>query len=646
MYPREEIDAVRAAVDMVALVSRHTSLKRSGTRHVGLCPFHSEKTPSFTVNDQEKFYHCFGCKESGDCFSFVQKTENLDFTEALESLADTVGIRLSKTASPQNSSKKKALAALADACAWFHQQLFEPDARAARDYLRGRGYNSKLAKRWSLGWAPGSWNDPKAGLRGALSHSQEIMLEAGLLKRTEEGQLRDVQQARIIFPIRDHKGDVIAFGGRALPGRDKAPKYINSPETFLYKKSRVLYGLDKAKSEIVRLGGVIITEGYTDVIGLHEMGFGNAVATCGTALTRDHLEYVRRFSANITLAFDPDSSGQAAAERIHQWEMDLELQVKVADLSEHGDPGDVSQKYMQLEEQLEQHHNTAEVEHKLDELRKIFTHTKEYLRFRIDRVVGGDIETVNAHTITSPEQQMDLALKAARIISQHPSRDLMDKYFLETSERFVVPQERLRDELNRLDRLAGAGGQSANMAAEVAASLGDWRHNEDQALLLLYHFSEHVPEYVDEWLFEHPPYREVCRTLLEYENLEDIAAGAPREIYREVSRLGAMEPPQDWPEGKDEPAESLIAHLLWCKAIRLSEDLNMRLRSVAKSAQSSQGVPEEMAQLFEKQKRFKLALDNVRREYHTLESAQEHLLPLLEEARDLAGKQPAEAASA
>lgn len=650
MYDREDIDRVRAATDMVNLVSAYTQLKRSGSRFTGLCPFHSEKTPSFTVNAEECFFHCFGCQESGDCFTFVQKTENLEFGEALESLANRANIQLTRTATKTDTDRKEVLSALLGACEWYHSLLFSPAAREARSYLKSRGYNSEIAKRWKLGWAPSSWDSPDDGLRGALSHSEQILLKAGLLKEAQNDRLRDTQQARIIFPIFDHKGGVIAFGGRALPGQDKAPKYINSPETSVYKKSRVLYGLDKAKSEIVRRDSVIVTEGYTDVIGLHEMGFANTVATCGTALTQEHLENLRRFSTNITLAFDPDTAGQAAAERIHRMESSLGLHIKIANLADHGDPGNISQKFLLLESQMEEHQNTAEIETQLAELRKLFTSTQEYLQFRIDRAVGGDQESINAQTVATPEQRLELALKATQIVSQHPEREIRNQYLQKISLRLDVDEISLRDKLLNFTESKPARssshsepeinpGSREEPTLQKPAKFADWMWNEAKALLLLCRFPEVVPDYVDESLFEHKLHQDICRALLNYDTYDEIAAEAPPEVYREISKLRVLEPPPSWPEPGEEDPESLIVHLLVNKAQHRSREIERQLRRNAQQTQtgSSQSAAQpgsvsldtDLSQLFQENKNLRLALEDVRQQYFTLKSAEENLLPLL-----------------
>ena len=690
MYSRDDIDKVRHATDMVALVSGQTQLKRSGTRWVGLCPFHTEKTPSFSVNAEEHFYYCFGCKASGDCFSFVQQTENLEFAEAVELLADKANVSITRTggSSQQDSSRKQLQGALQEAAEWYHNQLFEPGARAARDYLRQRGYNSDIAKRWQMGWAPGSWDNPQQGLRGALKYPPELLRKAGLLRQTDQGGLRDVQQSRIVFPICNHKGDVIAFGGRILPGRDKAPKYINSPETPLYKKSQVLYGLDRAKKEIVNQDGVIIAEGYTDVIGLHEMGFANAVATCGTALTKEHLESLKRFSSNISLAFDPDSSGQAAAERIHQWENELRLNVKIVNLAEHGDPGDISQRFIELEKQLAEHQHTAEVEREMEQLRHVFIETQDYMQFRIDRAVGGSPEAVSSRSVSVPQERLELALKATEVISDHPEREIRNQYIGAVSLRFDVDEDPLWRELQKLldNRDLRRGRQPPVQSRHASSQSGYSQHdysqqheseqppmdapgpaappqlsreeqNEAKSLLLLCHFPAEVPEYFDEWLFSNKLHRSVCRALLTYETYEDIKAAEPNEVYGMVVGLKVQEPPEGWPEGGAEDPQALLVQLLMDQANRRLRELDRQTKRAGRLAQAAASNPAaagsatgaggdepvsqaQLTQLFDEQRDLKLALDELRHQRHTLDAAEELLLPLLEHAENVPAELP------
>ena len=360
-------------------------------------------------------------------------------------------------------------------------------------------------------------------------------MKAGLVKRSSSGGLIDVQRGRIIFSICNHRGEVIAFGGRALPGVEGVAKYINSPETALYKKSQELFGLDKAKAAIVDLNEVIIAEGYTDVIGLHEMGFPNAVATCGTALTKAHLERLRRFENKnksydqiFLLAFDPDSSGQTAAARIHEWQSEMGLRVEVVDLSEHGDPGDIAENFFKLRQAPDE--NTE----RLAEIRQIFAqppqdadgatkHRHEYLQFRVDRALGGsDVDWSN---IASPEQAQSRALAAARVIAEHPDTSVRNKYLNDLSVRMVVSEDELRREVQRApSRRRGATTPESKPEAQLPSLQDRWRRTEDLALQWVCHTPELVPEYLDEKLFANTTNKDIIRALYDHESYEEILA--------------------------------------------------------------------------------------------------------------------------
>ncbi|MFM9226594.1 MAG: DNA primase [Actinomycetota bacterium] len=311
----DDIARVRSATVLSDIVAPHVQLRRTGRSQVGLCPFHGERTPSFNVTDETGRYMCFGCGAKGDVFNFIQQMEHLDFVGAVERLASRAGIELRYTSGGDLGERKrrKELHALVDKAAeWYHERLLEgPDARAARDYLRARGLAGDVARSFRLGWAPEDWDQ----LCRALDAPSALLTEAGLGFVNKAGRLQDFFRARVLFPIFDDKGAPVAFGGRILPGSTDPAKYKNSIETPIYAKSRTLYGLNWAKGDIVRQDRVIVCEGYTDVIGFHRSGLATAVATCGTALTEDHVRLLKRFAKNVVLAFDADAAGPGAAER-------------------------------------------------------------------------------------------------------------------------------------------------------------------------------------------------------------------------------------------------------------------------------------------------------------------------------------------
>lgn len=634
IIPREDIDRVRAATDMVHLVSAHTQLKRSGSRFMGLCPFHAERTPSFSVNAEDCLYHCFGCQESGDCFNFVQKTENLDFAEAVEFLAQRAGINITRTSSPQAMSRKPVLEALQAAQSWYHELLLNsPDAGPARSYLRTRGYGSEEVRKWKLGWAPDSWD----GLQRHLRADRQVLQKAGLVKQSSSGGAIDVQRGRIIFSICNHRGEVIAFGGRALPGAEGVAKYINSPETSLYKKSQELFGLDMAKAAIVDRNEVIIAEGYTDVIGLHEMGFPNAVATCGTALTKAHLERLRRFENKnkgydqiFLLAFDPDSSGQTAAARIHEWQSEMGLRVEVVDLSEHGDPGDIAENFFKLRQAPE---DNAE---KLDEIHQIFAQPSqdetetttaskfrhEYLQFRVDRALGGS--DVGWGNISSPEQAQSRALQAARVIAEHPDNSVRDKYLKDLSVRMVVSEDELRREVQHaLSRKRRTAAPESETVADIPSDHDGWRRTEEMALHWICHTPEHVPEYLDERLFANTINKDIIRALYDYESYDEILAVGTldTDVREKIIRLRVENPAQE--ADLSVPPEYLWAQLLYNAATRRHDEITLLLRSAIRDEGTTRT---ENAQLLAD---LQQALGKVRQENFTLGVAERYLLPFL-----------------
>ena len=300
---REDIDALRTQADIVAVVSDHTQLKRAGTRMKGLCPFHSEKTPSFTVDPGQGFFHCFGCGEGGDVYDFLQRISGLSFTEAVEQLARRTGFTLHyENLTPGEKRRLGERSRLVEinqaALELFRGWLYAEEGEAARDYLKSRGFGRADAERFQLGYALNTWESLTRELKSRGYGTSELV-KVGLAAQNDRGGLRDRFRGRLIFPVFDAGGDPIGFGGRILPGLDygdfEPPKYYNSPETPLYHKTQVLYGLSNARTDMAATGEVLICEGYTDVMALHQAGFGNAVATCGTAVGAEHFRVLSRY---------------------------------------------------------------------------------------------------------------------------------------------------------------------------------------------------------------------------------------------------------------------------------------------------------------------------------------------------------------
>ena len=535
----EDVARVREATDIVAVIGEYVQLKRVGRRWQGLCPFHAEKTPSFSVNAEMGVYHCFGCKVSGDAITFLREVEHADFVEAVERLAGRSGITLRYTSPGEGADRQKRgklTEALEQAVEWYHKRLLTAaDAGPARGYLRHRGYDGDVVRQYKLGWAPDDWDALATGLGVGTDKgvAAQVFSDSGLGFRNKGGRIQDSFRARLLFPIFDPSGKPVGFGGRVLPGGD-GPKYKNSVDNAVYRKSRVLYGLNWAKQDIVNAGEVIVCEGYTDVIGFAQAGIARAVATCGTALTEDHVRVLRRFAPRIVLAFDADSAGQTAAERFSQWEHAFELEVAVADLPPGADPGDLAQS--------DPERLVAAVSDAVD-----------FMDFRINRVLGeADLSSVKG--------QVRAGERAARLVAEHPNPEIRDKYLVEVADRCSVNADHLRtvaaDARRRGPRraprpVAEDAPHPADTVHESSGDRGDYsefegngadgspppNNVERQVLWLAANEPDGVWPEIDPELFHHPLYRGVFEALLEYPDMDTLLAEAdPRvtELMREL----------------------------------------------------------------------------------------------------------------
>jgi len=314
-FPASFLDELRARVPLASVVGRRVKLTRKGRKHSGLCPFHNEKSPSFTVNEDKGFFHCFGCGAHGDVIAFEMRAGSLSFIEAVETLAAEAGLEIPR-ATPEERAQDQRRAslhqALEAACRWYEAQLQSPAGAEGLAYLRGRGLDDETIARWRLGWAPAAGQALQRGL-GSAVYPESLLIEAGLVRPSQDGPARDLFRGRVLFPITDGRGQVVAFGGRLIAG--EGPKYLNSPETPLWDKGATLYGLAQARAAATDAGRVIVVEGYLDVIALHRAGLPLAVAPLGTALTERHLEAAWRVAPEILVCLDGDAAGQAAMER-------------------------------------------------------------------------------------------------------------------------------------------------------------------------------------------------------------------------------------------------------------------------------------------------------------------------------------------
>jgi DNA primase len=319
------LEDIKNRLDIVDLISEYISLKKAGQNWKGLCPFHTEKTPSFTVSPAKQIFHCFGCNTGGDIFSFLTRYENLTFPEALNVLAKRAGVELrTRTSSVQKTGEKEIMLSIhKDALAFFEHNITRSDH--SQKYLKGRGIDRDTQKLFAVGYAPQSWNALLSYLT-KKGHTPDSIKKAGLVSQGVKGYY-DTFRHRIIFPIYDLKGDVVAFGGRSIDGTD--PKYLNSPETLIFNKRKVLYGLYKAKNAIKESGYALFMEGYMDVITAHVYGISNVIAPLGTAFTQEHGKLIKRFVEDVVLVFDSDQAGIKAAKKAADILLESGLNVKL-----------------------------------------------------------------------------------------------------------------------------------------------------------------------------------------------------------------------------------------------------------------------------------------------------------------------------
>lgn len=445
MAERGDIDRVREATDLVDLVSEVTKVKKSGRSYMAVCPFHEEKTPSMSIDRARGLYHCFGCGAGGDVFGFVQETRGVDFGEALDMLATKAGITLVRDPAEARKRGRRAAAveALRRAIEVYQDRLKRaPDAGAARAYLRSRGYGVDIIDEWRLGFAGTDWDTlTKTLLTGGVD--DRAMIDAGLSRKGRHG-LYDVFRGRLMFPIYDLRGDPIGFGARKIEDVDRTQvnnpdaKYVNSADSIVYQKSRVLFGLDRARQTIDEARPAVIVEGYTDVIAMHQAGVKTAIATCGTALGDGHFDLLRRFTEKVVLAFDSDDAGSKAALRSDDLESPfrLDLDLRVAVMPDGLDPADLYQ------------------EGRGDELAKAVKAARPLLEHRIE-------SEVSRHDVTGPEGRAR-ALHAA--VAQ--LRRLHDPIARGEYERFVA--RLVGVDLATVEAAMGRGSRARSQSDRVA----------------------------------------------------------------------------------------------------------------------------------------------------------------------------------
>ena len=342
MLPESFLNELKYRTDIEQVISRYVQLRRRGRNLTGLCPFHAEKTPSFTVYPDTQSFYCFGCGAGGDAITFIKRMENLEYMEAVRTLAERVGLEVPEGTADDGSRQRKAriLELNRAAARHFHKNLMSDIGREARAYLVGRGLSKSTVVGFGIGFAPESWNDLRDHLRGQ-GFSDEEMISAALVSPGKNGGCYDAFRNRIIFPIIDLRGGVIAFGGRNLG--EQGPKYLNSGDTPVFKKSRNLFALGFAKN--TKRPEMILCEGYMDVVALHQGGFDNAVATLGTALTPEQARLISGYTGTVVLSYDSDGPGQKATGRAISIFEDTGVKVRVLSIPDAKDPDEFIKKF-------------------------------------------------------------------------------------------------------------------------------------------------------------------------------------------------------------------------------------------------------------------------------------------------------------
>ncbi len=427
-YKQSSINEVVRRNDLAELVSAYVKLKRNGTRHVGLCPFHKEKTPSFHVDEDKQLYYCFGCGEGGNIFDFVMKIENLDFVDAVRFLAQRAGVTLEEEKGQggkrdeDSAQRKRILEMNRLAARHFYDNLSKPEAKIALDYMKKRGLDQRTAVKFGIGFAPESWSDLMDFMK-EQGYTPEELLTAGLVVRNGKGRYYDKFRNRLMFPIIDVSGNVIAFGGRALGENDPA-KYMNSPETPVFHKGHNLFSLNNAKQE-GKKEGLILVEGYMDVIALYQKGITNAVAGLGTALTEDQARILKRYASVVYVCYDSDEAGQKAAQKAIGLLTEANNVVKVLSYTGAKDPDEFIRKKG------------------VESFKALLRDAKESVEFRLMRIR-------QRFDIYDLSQKISFLEEAAKILADIDSEMAREAYIKRVSAETDISVESIRTEVNKL----------------------------------------------------------------------------------------------------------------------------------------------------------------------------------------------------
>lgn len=445
MIPASFLEDLKYASDIEQVVSSYVRLKRRGRTLVGLCPFHSEKTPSFTVYPDSQSYYCFGCQNGGDVITFIRQVEHLEYIEALKFLCQRAGMTLPEDAGDDSAARQKTriLELNRAAARFFHDRLRSEEGRSALAYLTGRGLTGKTIRTFGLGYAPDSWDNLRDHLR-AGGFSEAEMLAAAVVAKGRKGGVYDLFRGRVIFPIIDLRGNVVGFGGR-LMGDGKGPKYLNSSDTPVFKKSRNLYALNFAKA--AKTDMLILAEGYMDVIAIHQAGFPNAVATLGTSLTQEQARLISQYAKKVAIAYDSDGAGQNAARRALGLFSQTEVSVSVLEMTGAKDPDEFIRTFGP---------------HRFENL---LAEGKSALRFEIDKLRA-------RYDLDDAEGRVAFLSAFCKLMATTGSDLQRDVYISEISQELDVSRQRLLDTVESI-RKRGARAREREQAHNLRPYVQD-----------------------------------------------------------------------------------------------------------------------------------------------------------------------------
>jgi len=561
--PPEIVDDVRSRADILSVIGDYVSLRKRGRNWVGLCPFHSEKTPSFTVSPEKAMFYCFGCNAGGNVFTFLMQIENMTFQEALRNLASRYGVTIPERpltpADKQRRQKKENVAEVIEAAARFYTDLLlkQQEGEEGRSYLASRDFDNNVARQFRLGWSPRSWDTLLGHLKGK-GFSPEDAEDAGLAVKRTGGGHYDKFRGRIMFPILSVQGRVLGFGGRVIKD-DEEPKYMNSPETAIYRKSAVLYGLHAASDAIRKQDAAIIVEGYFDCLALYKHGFFNAIATCGTALTVEHVRMLSRYTKNLYPLFDADEAGRKAARRA--LEVILAASARAFSVAlPSGDP------------------DSFLAEEGPEKMAELLEDAPPLLKVTLEEIIAGAGSNV--------ETRQEALKKAAALLAVMADRQAMDLYIRDSAAR-IIPgtgadaEQLLREEIARTRKFQARAQASTETKKETKKILVT---SPELHLLALCLDNEEAldmlrskPEVVDD--FEEASLREAARELFAKPDAASVIDSLAPEIAAALSGITIDRAGREDEESEAE-FDELARRVQMKKIARMKKDIQTKLATV------------------------------------------------------------------